>query len=130
MSSRSRMFGPGDAVDGIDELAPGVALRGEDVGAGRRQPVEAPAALPGLLDPAALDPPALLQAVQEGIEGCNAERNRAAGAGLDELAQLVTVARLGLEEREDEELGAPLFELAVQHRRLHIRHSNILFKGI
>src|SRR5262249_53314666 len=100
MSSRSgswRISGrlhAGDAADGSRELAPGGALRREDVGARRREAVIAAAALARLLDPAPLDPAALLEPIEERIQRRDAERQHAAGPRLDQLAQLVAMARL------------------------------------
>jgi hypothetical protein len=68
-----------DAVDGFGELAPRFALRCQDAGAGRREAVVAAAALAGFLDPAAEDPAALLEAVEQRIEGGDAEVEGAAG---------------------------------------------------
>src|SRR5207248_11343087 len=36
------------------------------------------------------------------------------------------MARLVFDERENQQLGAPLFQFAVEHARLHILHSDIL----
>src|SRR5262245_16305207 len=53
----------------LHERLPGLSLLGEHAPSRGRDPVEATAALVGLLDPGALDPAALLQAIQEGVEG-------------------------------------------------------------
>ena len=42
------------------------------------------------------------------------ERQLAAGPGVDQLAQLVAVPGPGVEERQDEELGGPAFQLAIE----------------
>src|SRR5262245_13517387 len=124
----SGMFGSGDLVDGVDECAPVVALGGEHLAAGRGQSVEAAAALAGLLDPPAGDPAALLEAAEEGLERADLEPEPAAGAALDELADFVAVAGARLDEREDEELGAPFLQLAVEHAR-NMLHSDISYRG-
>ena len=74
-----------------DEVLPAAALRGEDLAPDRRQPVVAAAALAGLLDPLPLDPAALLEAVEERVERGDVVAQRAAGARLDQLADLVAV---------------------------------------
>src|SRR5262245_59924277 len=117
-------------VDGLDERPPRVALRCQDVRTGGREAVVAPAALPGLLDPAALDPAAFFEAIQQRIKGCDTERDGTARLRLDQLAQLVAVPRLRLQQREDQQLGASLLELAVEHGRFDIRHSDILLGRI
>src|SRR5262245_58331120 len=108
-SSSSRrqlcMIEPGDTVDRGDEVLPPAALGREDLAPRGRQPVVAAAPLAGLLDPLAPDPAALLEPVQQRIEGRNAEAQRAAGAVLDQLADLVAMPRAGLDERQDQQLG-------------------------
>src|SRR6185503_13432904 len=126
----SGMFHPGDAADRPGELAPGAALRGQHLRAGRGQAVIAAPALAGLLDPAALDPAALLEAVEQRIEGGDAELQHAARSRFDQLAQVVAVSRLILDQRKNQELGAPLLELAIEHPRLDMFHSDILLKRI
>src|SRR6266705_3064571 len=124
------MFHPGDATDCGDELAPCIALRGEHLRALRREAVVPAAALAGLLDPPAVNPPALLEAIEHGVERGDAERENAARSGLDQLAEVVAMARLVLDERQDQELSTPLFELAVEAGRLHVLHNNISLKSI
>src|SRR5215217_3929547 len=91
---QSGMFDPGDAADGFDELAPGVALRGEDFAPVGGQPVVAPAALAVALDPAPLNPPAPLKAVEQRVERGDVEAEEPARALLDEAADVVAVTRL------------------------------------
>src|SRR5262245_46473045 len=124
------MFHSRDAANGQDEFAPRVALRRQDVGADRRQPVIAAPPLPGFLDPATEDPAALLEAIEQGIERGDAEFQDAARSRLDELAEVVAMTRLIFEQRENQELGAALLELAVEHAVFHVLHSDILRKGI
>src|SRR6185295_10378371 len=102
----------------------------EDVGASARQTVVATPPLAGLLDPAAMDPAPLLEPVEQRIERRDAKLQDAVRARLDELAQVVPVPGLILDERENQQLRAPFFQLAVEHRGLDIRHSDILFRGI
>src|SRR5579862_2855728 len=120
------MLESGDAVDGFDELAPGGALRVEHLRALGRQAVVAAPALARLLDPASLNPAALLEAIEQRIERGDAEAQEAARADFDQLAEVVSLAWLIGDEREDQQLGAPLFQLAIEHRGLHMWHSYIL----
>src|SRR5262245_37447042 len=124
------MFHSSDAADREDEFAPRVTLRRQDVGADRRQPVIAAPPLPGFLDPPPQDPAALLEAIEQGIERGDAEFQDAARSRLDELAEVVAVTRLILEQRQDQELGAAVLELAIEHAVYHVLHSDILRKGI
>src|SRR6185503_634206 len=80
-----------------------------------------------LLHPAPLQPPPLLQPVEKGIERRDVEAQASVRARLDELADLVAVARTGFEQGEDEELRRALLELPVQHAAQHSRHSHICY---
>src|SRR5262245_9442232 len=116
-----------------EELPPLFALRGEDLAAGRRDLVVAAPALSGFFDPTALDPFALFQLVERGVERREVERQRAAGSRLDELRELVAMARLVLEKGEDDELGGALLRLADRagefHRGDYILESRITSSG-
>src|SRR6185369_2743557 len=107
----------GNSVDGGDELAPTRALGLERGTAGRGELVEAPAPLAGFLDPAADDPAAVLHAVEQRIERRDVEAQNAARPRLDELLELISVPRLGVEQSEDEKFGAALFQLVREHVR-------------
>src|SRR5262249_49945406 len=120
----SGMFVSSNPADGLDEIAPRVALRSQHARAGWRQPVVAPPPLARLLDPAALDPAALLQPVEQRVERCDAEAEQATRARFDQLAQVVAMPRLILDERQDQQLGAPLLQLAIEHGRFHMLHSD------
>jgi hypothetical protein len=110
--------------------SPGVPVGLEDLRAGRRQPVVAAPPLTGLLDPPALNPTALLEAVQQRVQRRHAKREQTAGARFDQLAQIVAVSGLILEQRQDQEFGAAFFQLAIETWRSHILCSDILAKGI
>src|SRR6266545_999604 len=129
-SGQSAMLHPGDPADGQDEFTPRVALGGEDVGADWGQPVIAAPALPGLLNPAAQNPAALFQSIEQRVEGGDAEFQHAARSRLDQLAEVVAVSRLILEQREDQQLGAALLQLAIEHAVPYVLHSNILCQCI
>ena len=66
------------APHGLHERRPRPSLLSQDASAFRRELVDAAAALVGLLDPRALDPPALLEAIQQGIERIDVELELAA----------------------------------------------------
>ena len=74
----------------------------------RREMVEPPAALPGLLHPSSRNEPAPLEAVEHGVERRDVEPEHAARSLFDQLANLVAVHGAVLHQREDEQLGAPL----------------------
>src|SRR5262249_62043945 len=86
----------GIGVAPLDDRAPGAALRRKPGGARRRQPVVAAPALAGFFDPAALDPAALFEAVEQRIQRSDTELEGAARPRPDQLAQVGTGARLGV----------------------------------
>src|SRR5262245_7469253 len=65
---QSGMIDSRDEAHRLDERFPGLALAGEDAPALGREAVEAAPPLAGLLDPAAAQPAALLEAVEQGVE--------------------------------------------------------------
>src|SRR5258708_12909708 len=73
----SGMLHSRNPADGQNEFAPSVALRGEHVGADRGETVIAPPALSRLLNPAAQNPPAFLEAVHQRGERRDAEFQKA-----------------------------------------------------
>src|SRR5215218_8687714 len=120
----SCMLGLRDVANGGDEALPSRALDCQDLAAGRGQPVIAAAPLASLLDPATLNPAALLQAIEQRIERGDAEPYGAVRPRFDDLADLVAVAWPVLDERQDQHLGAALFQLAIEDLRM--LHSDIL----
>lgn len=95
----------------------------EDLAPFPGQPIVATTALAGSLHPTPFEPAPLLQAIKQGIQSGRAEAQFATGSGFDQLANLVAVALPGLDQGQDEELGAALLQLAVGR---HISHSDIL----
>jgi hypothetical protein len=93
------MLGLGDPSHRLDERRPGALLHAEHLSAGGREAVIPAAPLRRLLDPAAFEQAACLEAIQKGIEGGDVEAQRAAGSRLDELPDLVAVAGSVLDER-------------------------------
>src|SRR5262249_958249 len=110
---QSDTLGSGHAVDGGDEVVPDALPLLEDGTALGREAVVAAAALARLLDPAALDEAALLEAIEERVEGGDVEAEDAVGALLDLLVDLVAVAGAAGEEREDQQLRAAFLELTI-----------------
>src|SRR5262245_9724613 len=70
---QSGMLDPRHSADCSNEVLPALALRNEYLAACRREAVVAPPALFGLLHPAPRYQPALLQPVQQRIEGGHVE---------------------------------------------------------
>src|SRR5262249_51110696 len=87
----SRRLDPRHHAQGGEEPAPVRALAGQDLPARLRDPVVVAAALARLLHPAAAQPTAVLQPVEGRVQGGEREAQRAAGAGLDLLGDLVAV---------------------------------------
>ena len=78
----------------------------------------------GLLDPSALDQPALLEAIEQWVERGHAEAERAARSRVDEFGDLISMTRVILELGENEQLGGALLPFAVVVWR-HILDYNI-----
>src|SRR5882724_8688832 len=86
---QSGMFPSGDQAYGLDEFVPGLPLSGQHPLTCRRQSIEAAPALTRLLYPRALDPAALLKAIEQRIERVEVEHQPTARLRLDQLAELV-----------------------------------------
>src|SRR5262245_49783341 len=99
---QSGMIAPRDEPHGVDEGLPRLSLPGEHATTFRRQLIEAAPALAGLLDPLALEPSALLEAVEEWIQGREVEFQLSGRACLDQLAELVAVPGAPLDDRQDD----------------------------
>src|SRR5262245_27524254 len=108
------MLASGDAAHALDERRPRLSLCGQHAAAFDRHLIEAAAALVGLFDPGALDPATLFESIEQGVERIDVEGQRAAGPGVDQLAQLVAVPRPRVEQREDEQFGGAALELAIE----------------
>ena len=63
------MFATGHALHGLHERVPGLSLLREHAPSLRRDLVQPAPAFIRLLDPAALDPSTLLDALEQGIQG-------------------------------------------------------------
>src|SRR5262245_26918853 len=124
----SGMVHSGDKPHRIDEGLPGVALARQHASAFGREAVETSAPLSRLFHPLALQPPALLEAIEQGIQGRDVELQLAARLRLNQLADLVAVARARFDDRQDDELRRSLFELAVQHATVHSCHNHICYR--
>jgi hypothetical protein len=72
-------------VDSLHKCLPAAALRSQNLLAGGCEAVITPASLAALFNPSALNPSALFEAIEQGIEGCDIEADSAAGALFDEL---------------------------------------------
>src|SRR6185437_8990820 len=111
------MFQSCNALHGSHKFNPGVALLLQDEAACRRELVIAAAALAGFFHPAALDPAALLQPVQQRIKRRDVEGERAVRLLLNELADFIAVARTGFQQGKDEQLSAAFLEFAMEQRQ-------------
>jgi hypothetical protein len=107
------MADAGDPVQRREEGVPAAALVVEDFLAGGGEAVEAAAARARLLDPAALDEAAALEAIERRVERGDMELQGASRPCVDQLGDLIAVAIALLEEGEDQGFGAALAQLAV-----------------
>src|SRR5204863_4841049 len=94
---------------------------GEDAPARLGDAIVAAAPLSCLLDPSPFDPAALLEAVERGVERRQGEAQAAAGAGLDQLGDRVTVAALVLDDRQDDDLGAAFLGFVERSACRHVQ---------
>ena len=76
------------------------------------QAIVAAAPLPGAFHPSALNPAALLELVERGVERGEVVGEGAAGLFLDARGQVVAVTGRVLEQGQDDELGAALLGFA------------------
>src|SRR5947209_5434011 len=79
-----------------------------------------PSALADALDPAPFDQPAVLEAIQGGVQRRDVKADGPARPRVDQLSDLVAVAPAFFEEGEDEELRAPALQLPFELLRGHI----------
>src|SRR5215213_5835404 len=103
------------AVERGEELAPGIALRGEHFSPFRCQLVIAAAALPGLLHPLPLNPSAFLHPVEQRVQRSYVELQHPPGPLPDQLRDLIAVPRGVLDQRQDQQFSTPLFQLLIYH---------------
>src|SRR5688572_5533175 len=108
------MLDPRDEPDRLDEALPRLALARERAPPVGGERVEAAPPLPRLLDPAPLQPATLLEAVEQWVQRGDVELEQPLRPRLDELADLVTVTRTVLDDREDDQLRGAFLELAVE----------------
>src|SRR5687767_11454134 len=127
---QSCMLGSRDPAYGLDERLPGLELRGEHAAAVGRDLVEPAPPLAGLLDPGSLDPTSFLKPIQQRIQRIDVERQEPAGADVDQLAELVTMAGLRLQQGEDQQLGRTLLQFAVERARVDVCHRQIVCRQI
>src|SRR3982751_6866300 len=122
----SRVLDRGDLRQRGDETAPVGALLGQDAPPRVRDPVVTPPAGARLLDPASLDPAAVLEAVQGGVQRRERERQPAVRALLDHLRDFVPVMGLAFDDRENDQFGAAFLGI---FGRATVRHAGSLYEG-
>src|SRR5262245_31427223 len=110
----SGMFAAGDSRHRLHECRPGLSLLRQDAPPFGRQLVETAAPFVRLLDPRPFDPAALLEAVEQRIQGIDVELQGAARPRLDQLAQVVAMPGARIEQRQNEQLCGSALELAVK----------------
>src|SRR5215472_10378823 len=109
-----------DAADCRYKLPPTFSLLLQDLLSSRRNPVIAAPPLVLALDPFALDPSPLLQAVEERVKRGHMKTHGSTGTGLDHAADVIAVARLILYQRENQHLSTALLPFGVRGCCSHI----------
>ena len=102
-----------DQAHGLDKGFPRLALAREHAATLGCQRIETPAALAGLPDPATLQPLALFQPVQQGIQRGDMKLELALRAGFDQFADFIAVARTALDDGKNDQLGRALLHFAL-----------------
>src|SRR5690242_3053783 len=123
----SGMFDSCDTAYRFDKLPPASALLLQNLLALPRKPVISPPSLICLFDPPPLNPAAILEAIEQWIERCYVEMQLAIRAALDKLPDVIPVARLVLDKRKDQQLGAALLPFML-HPGLHICRLHICIR--
>src|SRR3974377_284165 len=111
---QSGMLHPRDSADPADKFLPAVALLGQSLLTLRGQTVVTPPSLIGFFDPTSLNPAAILEPVEQRIQRSDVEPQLAPRAAFDELPDIVTMARLVLEKRENQQLSAAFLPFLLQ----------------
>src|SRR5262249_30850989 len=115
-----------DLAERGDEAAPVGALLRQDPPAGLGDAVVTPAALTGLLDAAALDPPAILEPVQRRIQRCERDALTPGGPLLDQFRDLVPVMAFLLHDGQDDELRAAFLGFVNGSPNRHVQPSYMM----
>ncbi len=76
-------------------------------------------------DPAPLDQPLILEAVECRIQRRDVKADRALRSLVDQASDFIAVPRLLLEQREDQHFGASPLQLALERRDAHMWRDNI-----
>jgi hypothetical protein len=92
------MFESGDAVDSFDKLTPTIALGCEYLLPFGSQTVITTPALACLLDPTPLNPTASFESIEQWVEGSDVKMEHPARALFDEIADVIPMSRLILNE--------------------------------
>lgn len=104
-----------DLVERVEEFAPHAAAIAEHGAAVGGEPIEPAAPLARFFDPSPLDPPSLLEFVEQRIQGRGLKLEPSIGTLLDQLRNLVTVPLRTLEHGQDQELRAPFLQRPGRH---------------
>src|SRR4029077_12088846 len=103
------IFNPRNLVNGGHKSLPVRALREQHFLARSGDAEIAAAALAGLVHPPSLEPAAFLQAVKHGVERGHVKTQRSGRAGLDQLADLISMALAILHQGKNQEFSAAFF---------------------
>src|SRR5215213_10660067 len=124
------MFESGDAVDGLDKFAPAIALGREHLSACGRQAVVTTSSLSRFFDPAALNPTAFFESIEQRVKRSDIEPQCAFRPVLYQVPNVIAMPRLIFDQRKNQQLGTSLLQLPIEHLRSLIWHSDILLSAI
>src|SRR6185503_1034545 len=94
------MLNPRNPADGGNKIFPALPLGAKYFSPFWSQGVIAPPSLLSLLHPVPFDPTPLLQPVKQGVQGCDVKPQGAIGSELNQLGDVISVARPALKQRQ------------------------------
>src|ERR1044071_2130058 len=124
------MLNSGNAVDCFDKLLPTVPLCGQYFSALGSQTVITTTTLAGLLDPSPLNPTTSFEPIQQRVKRSDIKPQPPARAPFNQVSDVIPMPRLVFDEGEYQQFRTPLLQLAVEHLRKLIWHSDILLRCI
>src|SRR3989442_6419458 len=123
---QSGMANPSDAIQRQEERVPRRTLCRERFSARARQAIVAPTPLSRTLDPAPVDQALVFEAIERRIQRGSVKGDGAVRPFVDQLADFVAVALAFVEQRQNEDFGAPPLQLALEQSCRHMWRDYIL----
>src|SRR3989441_2627659 len=126
---QSGMANPSDAIQRQEERVPRRTLCRERFSARAREAVVAPTPLSRTLDPAPVDQALVFKAIERRVQRRGVKGDGAVRPFFDQLADFVAVALAFVEQRQNEDFGAPPLQLALEQSCRHMWRDYICKTG-